>query len=365
MEITLKIFNQKISLNSLNNIIPIYGKNNSGKTMTANEVFNYVKKHQKDLFIFKNQSVEKVYLIDENLDLKKEFGLAKSSNLRKEILSSLIKEIEKLNHDFIDHNLRNTEINDLIHNLTNNQFINSDLPFNFIFENKINDATDIIDNLLNVKILNDQNEEINLIKTSSSDLIKIYLSLRINTINKTSNNIVIIDSIDNNFDENNLFWLQSVIKELSRKNLIIILSKNINFLKNFNNVLNDIYILENKLLRQISFSFSSIKKMAILNEYLKANDEYSFDYLFERADQLISRTEYDFYWKNLISTIDFTKTFAFLKLNNQDEIQQWLIQFSDLMKVFYYLFFVQNNYLVNKNIFLINNPLIKKIFEQI
>lgn len=206
MKIELKLNEKKQTVNLSNNILAIYGENNSGKTLLIDNLYDYFKRHYHDLYFESNfKNFSDVIKIEQNYDFKKEFSLSKNSTLRNNLVKSISELFETKQLENVEQIIKNEALEKIIEVINQKTFFKNDLNYSFKLENKLIYPPDIIDNLIKISIEDNDGRQVNELKISQSDLKKLYFNFIISS--KSTNlqgKIFLFDCPDVDFDDKNL-----------------------------------------------------------------------------------------------------------------------------------------------------------------
>ncbi len=233
-------------------------------------------------YIDNNQQINDLLFIDFNIDMKKEFTLSKSSNLRKEIISYSI--------DYFDNN--NIEINSLFSDGINDfskdvssKIMSKDYSLSLV--NKIKTPGNVIDNLFELLIIDPNENEIPSKIYNQWNLKPIFVDMVLGN-DEIKNKIIIINDYDefSNDHGNNIF---KYIDKLKENNIIILLTRKTNFLRQDFNLMKSFNYLHNDVLDKLIFNETTIKKYVLMKDYdgeAKDFDKYEVNsqYLVEDDD---------------------------------------------------------------------------------
>ncbi len=233
-------------------------------------------------YIDNNQQINDLLFIDFNIDMKKEFTLSKSSNLRKKIISYSI--------DYFDNN--NIEINSLFSDGINDfskdvssKIMSKDYSLSLV--NKIKTPGNVIDNLFELLIIDPNENEIPSKIYNQWNLKPIFVDMVLGN-DEIKNKIIIINDYDefSNDHGNNIF---KYIDKLKKNNIIILLTRKTNFLRQDFNLMKSFNYLHNDVLYKLIFNETIIKKYVLMKDYdgeAKDFDKYEVNsqYLVEDDD---------------------------------------------------------------------------------
>ncbi len=316
MEINLdeKYDNKKIK--SKNNIFFIYGQNTFGKTNFLNYFKLLLKKRGNNVFSDLNFDNDRNFVeINEEWDLKKELSLAKTSPIRKFILNDLMEMLEKENIDLyneIENNenlkLIKERINKIIQVEEKEYFVKCDYSFNT--------ASDLIDNLYKLKILNKNDDEVNESIIPKSIKSQLFMKLLIEANSK--NKIIIFDCPETYFDKNYQIIFSNMLSELAKENIIIVTYRNPYFLMNSKIEFSNLYFFNSdKKINEFKVSKTILIKLYLLMNKnfesfkLRSLSEFEskikeIEFVIEKEDIIkIKNNIFKIYLPVLLSNIDF------------------------------------------------------------
>lgn len=292
MKLFLDTTYNNFELKTNNNVIVIYGANDSGKTSlidyidskAQSKIYNLVD----DIGFDDNRTVVK---LSEDFDLNNELTLKKKSKLYKVIFKDL-KSLLNLNDFDIRSKIEgNPEVKSVINFLNNHLQLNSenykiDTDFNFVSNFQF------FENNLKLRILDNEDEEANIKLLSKSRSFKIYFDILKNT--EYNNQIILIDCPETFLDSYNRKTLIDTIDKLKENNLIVITVRDINFLLEANNIISlyNLYQLVNHNLKRID-----IDEIDLKNFFNKKIQEFGANYELddlEREEILDVKNEYMF-----------------------------------------------------------------------
>ncbi|BDV02173.1 MAG: hypothetical protein HPAVJP_0620 [Candidatus Hepatoplasma vulgare] len=269
MEIYLNDKYNNLKIKTENNIMAIYGENNSGKTTFVNDFISLIQNKKREVFSEREYDEKReIIYIAEEWDLKKELELKKTSILRKIIFKHILETLEEKNID-LTNILKNNEILNLILE-TMNKYIKFENN-NYHLNPKLNFKNDseILELLFKIAIFDKQNEEIEEKWLSKSEKLNIYINLIIELESK--NKIFIFDCPETYLDPVEIKKLSELINNLAKNNLIIITLRNPALTKYLNINVNEFFYLSNSE-RKIKKFF--INKDFLINYYLLSNNNF-------------------------------------------------------------------------------------------
>ncbi len=273
MRVFLDSIYNSFELNTDNNIIFVYGENDTGKTMLLENIFS--KGQSKIYNLVDNLDFDdnkNIVQISEDFDLHKELSLMKTSKLYKIIFKDLKSLLDLNDFDIHTEIESNSEVRNVI------EFLNKHLEIES-GQFKIDAYLDFVSNFqffehnLKLRLLNENDEEINVKMLSKSKTFKIYFDILKNT--KYNNQIILLDCPETFLDYKNRKILIQSIKDLSKNNLVIITIRDINFLKFSSELIKceNIYKISNFNLNKIE-----IKQQDLIDFFNKSVGDRNYDF---------------------------------------------------------------------------------------
>lgn len=261
-----KISNAKFDV--IDNILVIKGNNNTGKTTLANDMYKSFL-GAKEMFIDNTKLIREDYfpvLLSELFDLKKEINLAKTSSLRTKLIQFLYN-----NENFSDKELfeKMTQIfseSNLIQELNQNIFdeIKNDF-YKITSQIKLNNIEDVVDNVLNVKVVDNDDKEITESQINAGSLKWLYLKilLKIAAERKIA---LIIDCPETYFSSLEQDHLIEIINTITKNSLVILLTRSNSFIQKLGLIKQSFYLINNEyeikkfvIGKQTIFNYLSLK----------------------------------------------------------------------------------------------------------
>lgn len=251
-------------------------------------------------FLDSEFQIDDILWIDMNIDLKKDFSLGKTSNLRKEII--------KITSNYFEAN--NLDINDIFDNdifekISRNitDQISSD-QFKILIDNKNNLSSDIVDNIFEPIIVNENNEEIYIDKFNQWNLSEIYIEMLLNK-EEIKNKLILINDYDQYLINDKKIFDQ--IKKLKDNNLLILTSRNISFLNEFK-YLNSLSVFINSKLSKLIFNKKIFEKQFLLKDFDKEVLEFdtyeiNSSYLIEDIDIMKMKNNISYAIKSIFNEL--------------------------------------------------------------
>lgn len=269
MEIYLNEKYSNLKIKTENNIIAIYGENNSGKTTFVNDFISLVQNKKRNVFSEKEyDEAREIILIAEEWELKNELELKKKSILRKFIFKHILETLENENIDLTEILGKNEELNLVLKTMSKYiKFEDSNYHLNPKFNFK-NDS-EIIELLFKIAIFDKDNEEIEEKWLSKSEKLNVYINLIIELESK--NKIFIFDCPETYLDPVEIKKLSELINNLAKNNLIIITLRNPALTKYLNIHINEFFYLSNSE-RKIKKFF--VNENYLINYYSLSNNNF-------------------------------------------------------------------------------------------
>ena len=281
------------------NVLFINGANKSGKT----KLLKLLEKGiigELDNFYINNNRVYKndyqvLYIGDYN-NFATDFKLTKANSFKKLIYDNII---EKINTD----NLlaKTNDIFNIIDNKVNETISQNKLTENIKFNINIDSIDKIIEKFTDIYIdeylLDDK-------QTPRSSLRKLLINLTLYQIEKINSNniIVIIDDIDNSFDEYELYNLIKLLENNNNAKFIVSTSRNI---YSYVSSKRNIYKISNQRTKNLIDLEPCIKQAIILNEYNKNEIKDDFNVFLEENEYLINEEDINYFNKNILPSLNY------------------------------------------------------------
>jgi len=228
---TYKYNDKDFNFKFKDNISLVFGKSNSGKTTMINQIARDLKSSRNIVYEDNSKPSKDVFIIPDYIEIKKELKIGKTTLIKK-ILSYILSDIiDTIDSDLIDNINESNLIKEINNNLEKYQTTNTGIPnkFKFLIDSKIIDVDSLIENLLNVKIVDNNTSNIIDDKMSMSISKELYMEL-ISLIPKKENSIYILDCIDSSYSELEYNEIYDIIINLSNKSPIIIFTRSISYL---------------------------------------------------------------------------------------------------------------------------------------
>ena len=281
------------------NVLFINGANKSGKT----KLLKLLEKGiigELDNFYINNNRVYKndyqvLYIGDYN-NFATDFKLTKANSFKKLIYDNII---ENINTD----NLlaKTNDIFNIIDNKVNETISQNKLTENIKFNINIDSIDKIIEKFTDIYIdeylLDDK-------QTPRSSLRKLLINLTLYQIEKINSNniIVIIDDIDNSFDEYELYNLIKLLENNNNAKFIVSTSRNI---YSYVSSKKNIYKISNQRTKNLIDLEPCIKQAIILNEYNKNETKDDFNVFLEENEYLINEEDINYFNKNILPSLNY------------------------------------------------------------
>lgn len=281
------------------NVLFINGANKSGKT----KLLKLLEKGiigELDNFYINNNRVYKndyqvLYIGDYN-NFATDFKLTKANTFKKLIYDNII---ENINTD----NLlaKTNDIFNIIDNKVNETISQNKLTENIKFNINIDSIDKIIEKFTDIYIdeylLDDK-------QTPRSSLRKLLINLTLYQIEKINSNniIVIIDDIDNSFDEYELYNLIKLLENNNNAKFIVSTSRNI---YSYVSSKRNIYKISNQRTKNLIDLEPCIKQAIILNEYNKNEIKDDFNVFLEENEYLINQEDINYFNKNILPSLNY------------------------------------------------------------
>lgn len=322
----MKLFYENKKINFNKNIAIIYYNDfNQKEDWLSNLIFNFKKSnfdYEGDL------KVDDLLYIDINIDLKKEFTLSKTSNLRKEIVKETI--------EYLDFN--NFEASKVLDEETSNNISKyieekfSTNKYRLLLKNKIKKPSDIIDSLYKLSIVDDENNELSTNDFNQWNLSYVYVDILLNDYENIKNKLIIINDYDQFILKNEFIF--EFIEKLFKNNLIILVTRNTTFL-NKNYLLKSLSILNNNQLNNIIIQESILENYILMKDFI--GDELEFEQFKINSKFLIENNDI----KNASTILCSSLKIVLDSLKNQ--LKMLDLSFLNEFAYLLILFFIEDN----------------------
>ena len=280
MEIILNQFYNNQKVKSENNILLIFGENNSGKTIFVNNFELLLKRKTYHIFSDVQYEDTRDYLIlNEEWELKKELNLQKKSYLFRFLTNNLIYFLEENNIDLIRKIKEEKEIKLILNKIKN--IINSKINDYYIepIFNFKNDF-DLINLLFKLTIYDQEQNEIDEKRLSRSEQLMLYLKLLIDS--NTKNKIFIFDCIDSSFNGKKLQEFANLINKLKKNNFILLTTRNPLIIRNLKISIEEILFLNKNKLERFYLNKEFLLKNYFLSDYIFEKEQIKTSELFNQ-----------------------------------------------------------------------------------
>lgn len=352
MEIYLNERYDNLKINTKNNIIAIYGENNSGKTRFIGDFISLIQNKRNRVFSDSDYDENReIVQILEEWDLKKELNLSKTSILRKFIFKHILEMLETNNIDLTEEFNENKNLNLILQTMNkyikyNNEKYHLNSKFNFKTD------SDLIELLFKIAIFDNEKNEVQEKWLSKSEKLNIYINLIIELESK--NKIFILDCPETYLDPKEIKKLSELLNDLSKNNLIIITLRNPMLIKYLNISMKEFFYVDEGKLNKFN-----ITNQYLLNYYYFTNenfvkqplkDYYQFETLFNKLESVTYKEDYEKIEK------DFKEiTLPFLLRNIDLKSREFIGNISMLSeneKFKFILFLIFNNFKYKKSSFI-------------
>ncbi len=292
--------------------------------------------------------IDDYLFIDMNIDLKKEFGLSKTSKLRAELIK---KSIDYIDNNDLDVNvyINESKVNELS-NYLQKEISSEKYKINPI--NKIITTNDLIDSIYELEIKDEYDNSISSKNFNQWILSNVYVDMLLNRDIK--NKIIIINDYDQYSSDNGQNIL-NIINKLEEDNIVILTTRNSYFLNDYSFIEN-IYFYNDNNLNRLLLNNTMFEKYILIKDY--SGDELSFDKYEIMANKVISdedisrakkmlsislKSIFSEFFSNKEIDVSFLNVNIYLLISlyinlNKDIIKSKLIYKNKLSKIIEYIF---------------------------